>query len=39
MSATATPADDGSAVDRVYRRTRTAILMGDYPPGFSLRTS
>lgn len=28
-----------SAVERVYRHTRTAILMGDYPPGFSLRTS
>lgn len=39
MSATAPSADDGSAVDRVYRRTRTAILMGDYPPGFPLRTS
>jgi DNA-binding GntR family transcriptional regulator len=39
MSATEPSADDGSAVDRVYRRTRTAILMGDYPPGFPLRTS
>jgi DNA-binding GntR family transcriptional regulator len=26
-----------TAVERVYRHTRTAILMGDYPPGFSLR--
>lgn len=28
-----------SAVERVYRHTRTAILMGEYPPGFSLRMS
>lgn len=28
-----------TAVERVYRHTRTAILMGDYPPGFSLRMS
>lgn len=28
-----------SAVERVYRHTRKAILMGDYPPGFSLRMS
>jgi DNA-binding GntR family transcriptional regulator len=37
------PDSDGtlpaSAVERVYRHTRTAILMGDYPPGFSLRMS
>lgn len=39
-----TPPDEqgevpASAVERVYRHTRTAILMGDYPPGFSLRLS
>ena len=28
-----------TAVERVYQHTRTAILMGDYPPGFSLRMS
>ena len=28
-----------SAVEKVYRHTRTAILMGEYPPGFSLRMS
>jgi DNA-binding GntR family transcriptional regulator len=26
-----------SAVDRLYRHTRSAILVGDYPPGFPLR--
>lgn len=39
----AEPERDGdgaiSAVERVYRQTRTAILMGEYPPGFSLRMS
>lgn len=28
-----------SAVERVYRRTREAILTGDYPPGSPLRVS
>jgi DNA-binding GntR family transcriptional regulator len=28
-----------SAVERVYQRTRTAILVGDYPPGMPLRMS
>lgn len=36
---TAPRGNAASAVDRVYRRVRTAILMGDYPPGFPLRTS